>query len=55
MLMGASLLPDYFAEKINLFVALAPVARQPGNPMIDMLSKAANTIRASGLTASTSD
>ena len=55
MLMGASLLPDYFAERINLFVAMAPVARQPGNPMIDLLSESANTIRAHGLTASTSD
>jgi len=24
---GASLMPDYYKEKVNLFVALAPIAR----------------------------
>lgn len=31
MFIGASLKPDYFKEKIDLFVALAPVARMDHN------------------------
>ena len=27
MFIGSSMLPDYFASKINLFIAYAPVAR----------------------------
>jgi len=27
MFIGLSMLPDYYASKVNLFVALAPVAR----------------------------
>ena len=36
MFLGASLKPDYFNERINLFVALAPVANTAGisSPMI---------------------
>ena len=30
MFLGASLNPDYFKEKINLFIALAPVANTAG-------------------------
>ena len=36
MFLGASLKPDYFNERINLFVALAPVANTAGisSPMV---------------------
>lgn len=31
--MGASLLPDFYAEKVNLFMALAPVASTANIPI----------------------
>jgi len=31
--MGASLLPDYFAEKVNVFIAIAPVASTANIPV----------------------
>lgn len=44
MFMGASLNPDYFTEKINLFVALAPVASTANIP-VGYIREAAKYIR----------